>query len=71
MAVGADAPAKKKPGRWVDWLVGILLGIVLGFAVVVAFLAFGSEGTIDAPKIHGVDNGAPPPQSRPLEPVKE
>lgn len=71
MAAGADTSAGKKPGRWVDWLVGIVVGIVLGIAVVIAFLVFGSEGTIDAPKIHGVDSGAPPPQSRPLEPVKE
>ena len=57
--------------RRVDWIVGILLGVVLGIAVVVAFLAFGSEGTVDAPRVHDIDAGKPASQSRPLGPVKE
>ena len=46
---GAAAAGSAATGRRVDWVVGILLGIVLGISVVVAFLVFGSEGTIDAP----------------------
>lgn len=38
--------------RAVDRIVGITLGIVLGVAIVIAFVFFGSEGTIDAPRIN-------------------
>jgi hypothetical protein len=38
----------------IDRAVGILAGLVLGVAIVVVFVFFGSEGTIDAPRIeHG------------------
>jgi hypothetical protein len=40
--------------------IGIGLGILLGIGVVVVFVFFGSEGTIDAPRISGVDTGKPP-----------
>ncbi len=46
--------------RRVDLLVGIVLGFVVGLAVVAAFVFLGSEGTVDAPKINGVDTGKPP-----------
>lgn len=57
--------------RWVDWTVGIALGLVLGVAVVAAFVFLGSEDTVDAPSISGVNvtrqapalpEGATPPQ---------
>lgn len=58
-------------GRRLDWALGILLGLILGIAVVIAFLLFSSEGTVDAPRVHGIDTGKPAPHSRPLAPVKE
>jgi hypothetical protein len=53
--------------RWLDRIIGVGLGIVLGLAVVVVFVFFGSEGTIDAPRISGVDTGKPggPPPGGP------
>lgn len=64
------------PGpRWGDRVAGIVLGILLGLGVIVAFVFLGSEDTIDAPRISRSDggggedevpvvrivNGAPPP----------
>jgi hypothetical protein len=60
--------AEARPHRRADWVIGIMLGIALGVAVVVAFLLLGSEGTIDAPSIHGVDTGKPAQQARPVQP---
>jgi len=34
--------------------------VLLGIAVVAAFVFLGSEGTVDAPRITGVDTGKPP-----------
>lgn len=45
--------------RRVDLLIGIPLGIVLGIAILAAFLFVGSEETIDAARISGVDSGVP------------
>lgn len=42
-------------------MLGIVVGLVLGLAVVAAFVFLGSEGTIDAPRISGVDTGKPAP----------
>src|SRR4051812_12586461 len=42
---------------WPDTIAGVLLGVVLGIAVVTAFVFLGSETTIDAPRISGVDTG--------------
>jgi hypothetical protein len=42
-------------------VLGIVVGLVLGIAVVAAFVFLGSEGTIDAPRISGVDTGKPAP----------
>jgi len=44
--------------------VGITLGVVLGVAVIVAFVFFGSEGTIDAPRISGINTGKPAAQTK-------
>jgi hypothetical protein len=54
-------------GRWLERGLGIALGLVLGVAVVAAFVFLGSEDTIDAPRITGVPTGAPPaaPAPRP------
>ena len=41
-------------------MLGIVLGIVLGLGIVSAFVFLGSEGSIDAPRIKGVDTGKPP-----------
>jgi len=43
--------------RWPDRILGVALGVLLGIAVVVAFVFLGSEDTIDAPRISGVDGG--------------
>lgn len=37
--------------RWVDWALGIALGLVIGLGVLVYFVFVHSEGTIDAPKV--------------------
>jgi pyruvate/2-oxoglutarate dehydrogenase complex dihydrolipoamide acyltransferase (E2) component len=65
------APDARRRSRRVDWILGIVLGIVLGILVVVGFLLFGSEGTIDAPSIHGAPSGQPAKHSAPLGPAKE
>ena len=40
--------------RWVsDRIVGIVLGILLGLAVIVLFLFLGSRSTIDEPSLSG------------------
>ncbi len=46
-------------------MLGIVVGLVLGIAVVAAFVFLGSEGTIDAPRISGVDTGKLPPAAQP------
>ncbi len=46
-------------GRRTDLVVGIVLGIVVGLAVVAAFVFLGSEGTVDSPRINGVNTGKP------------
>jgi hypothetical protein len=38
--------------RWLDWVLGIGLGVVIGLGVLVYFVFVHSEGTIDAPKIN-------------------
>ena len=64
---GGNLPGSKRGGRRLDLAVGITLGALIGVAVIVAFVFFGSEGTIDAPRISGVDTGkpAPAPKSKP------
>lgn len=67
---GELGTAGAPPHRRADWAIGIALGVALGIAVVVAFLLLGSEGTIDAPSIHGVDTGKPALESKPAEPAQ-
>jgi hypothetical protein len=50
---------RSRRSRWIDRIVGVLLGILLGLGVIVVFVFYGSEGTIDAPRISGVDTGKP------------
>ena len=52
-------PSAPRSRRWIDLAIGIALGVVLGIAVISAFLFLGSEGSIDAPRISGVDTGKP------------
>jgi len=65
----AQQPDRRK---LVDRTLGIALGLVLGIAVVAGFVFLGSEGTIDAPRISGVNTGkpAPSPQAQPPRPAR-
>jgi hypothetical protein len=38
--------------RWVDWVLGVALGLAIGLGVLVYFVFVHSEGTIDAPKVN-------------------
>jgi len=58
------APPAKRKGRRLDLVIGVLLGVVAGIAVVAAFVFLGSEGAVDAPRISGVDTGKPPVEPR-------
>jgi len=54
--------------RWLDWVLGIGLGVVLGLGVLVYFVFVHSEGTIDAPKINESGQSTAPattPESTP------
>lgn len=53
--------AAKRPSRWLDRTIGILLGLALGLAVIVVFVFEGSEQTIDAPRISGTEDVQPQP----------
>jgi hypothetical protein len=66
--------------RWTDWIVGILVGIVLGLGVLVYFVFVHSEGTIDAPKVNegkagtttgGEESNLPAHPGSPEEPAEE
>jgi Mg/Co/Ni transporter MgtE len=37
--------------------IGIVLGLVLGLAIVAGFVFLGSEGSVDAPRVSGVSAG--------------
>jgi uncharacterized membrane protein required for colicin V production len=57
-------------GRSWDRAIGILLGIVLGIAVIILFLFLGSRNTIDEPSLSGQATQtqiqeAPPPGPQP------
>ncbi|HVW48560.1 MAG TPA: hypothetical protein VHA76_16000 [Solirubrobacterales bacterium] len=54
-AGGPDERSSRR--RWTDRLVGIGVGILLGLGVLVYFVFVHSEGTIDAPKVKGVESG--------------
>jgi hypothetical protein len=50
-------PAGKGAGRrgWkADLAIGVVLGVVLGIAIVAAFVFWGSEGSVDAPRVTGI-----------------
>jgi hypothetical protein len=53
--------ATEREHRRFDWVLGIAIGIVLGLAVAAGFVFIGSEDTVDAPRIHGIDGGKPAP----------
>jgi hypothetical protein len=58
-ADSSNPPRRKRRGRWVDRTVGVTLGLVLGIGVIAVFVFKGSEGTIDAPRISGVEGAQP------------
>ena len=58
--IGPPGPGpQKRPRRWLDRVIGVLLGLLLGIGVIVVFVFKGSEGTIDAPRISGINTGVP------------
>ena len=52
--------SRQRRNRALERAVGIFLGICLGIGVVAAFVFLGSEGTIDAPRISGVEEQPKP-----------
>jgi len=61
--------------RWLDWVLGIGLGVVIGLGVLVYFVFVHSEGTIDAPKINEGNAGQatttlPSEESEPTPPAQ-
>jgi hypothetical protein len=52
--------------RWLDWVLGIGLGVVIGLGVLVYFVFVHSEGTIDAPKVN--ESGGTTTATTPAEP---
>jgi hypothetical protein len=61
----AAEDGSRRPGRALDRVVGVLLGLLLGVGIVTAFVFLGSETTIDAPRISGVDAKPRPPKPVP------
>jgi uncharacterized membrane protein required for colicin V production len=57
-----------------DRAIGIVLGILLGLAVIILFLFLGSRGAIDTPDISGTEIGDEPtttttaPEPEPAQP---
>ena len=45
----------KRRSRWPDRVLGIVLGLAVGIGVIVVFVFEGSEDTIDAPRISGIN----------------
>ncbi len=52
--------------RWLDWVLGIGLGLVIGLGLLVYFVFVHSEGTIDAPKVN--ESGQTTTATTPTEP---
>jgi hypothetical protein len=46
--------------RFRDHAIGVVLGILLGLAVIILFLFLGSRGAIDTPDISGTEIGDEP-----------
>jgi hypothetical protein len=65
--LAGSSPPAATHGRRLDLALGILVGLVLGVGLVAAFVFVGSEGTIDAPRISGVDTGKPAQQAPPQD----
>lgn len=61
-----EAPSVRRQSRR-DLALGIFLGLILGLAVISAFVFLGSEGAVDAPRISGVDTGKPAPNAVPAQ----
>jgi hypothetical protein len=57
--------------RWLDWVIGIGLGLVIGLGVLVYFVFVHSEGTIDAPKINEGTTAVQTPQPEQTTPESE
>lgn len=53
--------------RWVDWALGIGLGLVIGLGVLAYFVFVHSEGAIDAPQLN--EGGQATTQSQPQAPA--
>ncbi len=67
---GPQGQAPRRRGRWLDRVVGVVLGLLLGIGVVAVFVFKGSEGTIDAPRISVAGRGqGPNAQPRPGLPL--
>ena len=57
--------------RWLDWAIGIALGLVIGLGVLVYFVFVHSEGTIDAPKINEGTTATRTPRAETTAPETE
>lgn len=66
---GAPLDRTVRRRRRIDRMIGIVFGVLLGLAIVAAFVFLSSEGSVDAPRIHHVHTGKtgepPPPATRP------
>jgi hypothetical protein len=69
VSVAQGSPTAKRPSRWLDRVIGIVLGLALGIGVIVFFVFESSEDTIDAARISGVEPGAGQPD-QPTAPVR-
>ena len=74
MSTEVRAPGKQEQEstrdarRRLDLALGIFLGLVLGIAVISAFVFLGSEGSVDAPRISGAQSGKQNPSR--VDPAK-
>jgi hypothetical protein len=54
---GVPARPAKRGSRWLDRVIGIVLGLALGIGVIALFVFESSEDTIDAARISGLAEG--------------